>query len=159
MASVFKDILELTRDWRRMLQQAQTDRNKKRGVRNVLLTETEFNTDLILEHYLGQGVAAEKIIEKLRMEHLGKALESGFDFSELKKGRISERHCGDHPMLKKYIGYDAEALMRKIYHHLGQLKLLPELYDLKDEKKVNVRLRLENLGRRYLLLLRFLSDR
>jgi hypothetical protein len=38
------------------------------------------------------------------------------------------------------------------------VKLLPDLYDIKKTEKVNVRVRLENLGRRYVLLIRFLKE-
>jgi len=101
----------------------------------------------------------EKIIEKLKTTELSKALESGFDFSKMKKGTITTQVTGDNPFLKKYLGYNCESLLRKIHHHIGQMKLLPELYDLKEDKKINVKTRLENLGKRYILFSKFLTSK
>jgi hypothetical protein len=84
-------------------------------------------------------------------------MEEGFDFKKVKKGTITRMLTADNPFLNKYIGYDCEALLRKIRHHIEQIKLLPELYNLKEDSKVNVKSRLENLGKRYLLFARFLT--
>jgi hypothetical protein len=62
------------------------------------------------------------------------------------------------PVLRQYAGIDLEGFLKRIRFHLEQLKLLPDLYDIKKTDKVNVRVRLENLGRRYVLLIRFLKE-
>jgi hypothetical protein len=85
-------------------------------------------------------------------------MDDGFDFSKMKKGVISPELIGENQFLKKYVGYNCEALLRKIRHHIEQIKLLPELYDLKKENKINLKSRLENLGKRYILFSKFLKS-
>ena len=63
----------------------------------------------------------------------------------------------DMPVLRRYAGLDLERLLKRIRFHIEQLKLLPDLYDIRNTDRVNARLRLENLGRRYVLLIRFLK--
>jgi len=61
------------------------------------------------------------------------------------------------PVLRHYAGLDLERFLKRIRFHIEQLKLLPDLYDIRKADKVNVRQRLDNLGRRYVLLIRFLK--
>jgi hypothetical protein len=128
-------------------------------VKNKILSEVEFNMDLILDHYLDKNAPEEKVIEKLRLEQVAKAMDEGFDFKKLRKGTITTEMIGDNPFLKKYVGYDCESLLRKIRHHIEQIKLLPELYNLKEDNKINVKTRLENLGKRYLLFIKFITTK
>jgi len=160
MLEVIKDLFGLAKDSRGIVKDVQDEKSKARGVKNRILAEVEFNMDLILEHYLEKEVPEDKIIEKLKTEQVSKALDEGFDFKKIRKGMITALLTGDNPFLKKYIGYDCEALMRKIRHHIEQIKLLPELYNLKeDNKKVNVKSRIENLGKRYILFTKFLTSK
>ncbi len=159
MLEFVKDLFGVARDTRGVMKDVQDQKSKARGVKNKILAEVEFNMDLILDHYLDKNAPEEKVIEKLRLEQVTKAMEEGFDFRKVKKGTITKELTGDNPFLNKYIGYDCEALLRKIRHHIEQIKLLPELYNLKEDKKINVKSRLENLGKRYLLFARFLTSR
>jgi hypothetical protein len=160
MLEFIKDLFGIARDSRGIVKDVQDEKSKARGVKNRILAEVEFNMDLILEHYLEKNVPEEKIIEKLKTTNLSKALEEGFDFKKLKKGLITNMLIGDNPFLKKYVGYDCEALLRKIRHHIEQIKLLPELYNLnEDNKKINIKTRLENLGKRYILFTKFLTSK
>lgn len=158
MLEFIRELFGFAKDSRGLVKDVQDEKSKARGVKNRILAEVEFNIDLIFDHYLEKGIPLEKVIEKLKVEQLAKAIDDGFDFRKMKKGRIDIEMTGDNAFLKKYIGYDCEAIMRKIRHHIEQVKLLPELYNLSDEKKVNVKLRLENLGKRYLLFARFLKS-
>jgi hypothetical protein len=157
MLEFVTNLFGIAKDTRGVVKEVQDQKSKARGVKNKILAEVEFNMDLILDHYLDKNAPEEKVIEKLRLEQLTKAMEEGFDFGKVKKGKITRELTGDNPFLNKYIGYDCEALLRKIRHHIEQIKLLPELYDLKADKKINVKSRLENLGKRYLLFVRFLT--
>jgi len=159
MIEFIKDLFGIAKNSRGIIKDVQDEKSKARGVKNLILAEVEFNMDLILDHYLDKNVSEEKIIEKLKTTELSKALESGFDFSKMKKGTITTQVTGDNPFLKKYLGYNCESLLRKIHHHIGQMKLLPELYDLKEDKKINVKTRLENLGKRYILFSKFLTSK
>lgn len=159
MVEIIKDLFGIAKDSRGIVKDVQDEKSKARGIKNRILTEVEFNMDLILEHYLEKNVAEEKIIEKLKTEQLAKAIDDGFDFKKMKKGNVTATLIGENQFLKKYIGYDCEALLRKIRHHIEQIKLLPELYDLKEDKKINLKTRLENLGKRYILFTKFLKSK
>jgi hypothetical protein len=156
---IIQDLFSLAKDSRSVLRDVKTERRKIRGMANLLLGEVEFNMDLILDHYLEKKVDVRKIISMLKTAQLEKALADGFDFSKLRSGKIADRHTGENLFLKKYVGKDCAFMMKKIHHHLLQVKLLPELYDLNSESKINVQARLDNLGRRYLLLIRFITDK
>ena len=158
MIEYIKEIFGIAKDTRGVVKDVRDEKSKARGTKNRILAEIEFNMDLILDHYLDKEVPEEKIIEKLRLEQLTKAMDEGFDFKKMKKGTITLSMIGDNAFLKKYVGYDCENLLRKIRHHIEQIKLLPELYNLKEDKKVNVKLRLENLGKRYILFTKYLTS-
>jgi len=159
MLELITDLFGIAKNSREIVKDMQDLKSKARGIKNLILSEAEFNMDLILDHYFDKNVPVEIIIEKLRKEQLSKALEEGFDFTKVKKGKISAAATRDNPFLKKYIGYDCEALLRKIHHHIEQIKLLPELYNLKEDNKINVKTRMENLGKRYILFTKFLKSR
>ena len=158
MLELITDLFGIAKNSRGIVKDLQNLKSKARGIKNLILSEAEFNMDLILDHYFDKNVPEEIIIEKLRKEQLSKALEEGFDFTKVKKGKITAASTGDNPFLKKYVGYDCEALLRKIHHHIEQIKLLPELYKLKEDNKINVKTRLENLGKRYILFTKFLKS-
>jgi hypothetical protein len=151
------DIFGIGKDSGSLLRDLAEIRKKTRGNRNRLLSEIEFNAALILDHYLRRGVDETKVIEKLKLESLARLIDEGFDFEKIRKGRIDGNMLKDLSVLRHYAGLDLEGLLKKIRFHIEQMKLLPELYDIRTTDKVNVRLRLENLGRRYVLLVRFLK--
>jgi hypothetical protein len=151
------DIFGIGKDSGSLLRDLAEIRKKTRGDRNRLLSEIEFNAALILDHYLRSGVDETKVIEKLKLESLARLIDEGFDFEKIRKGRIDGNMLKDLSVLRHYAGLDLEGLLKKIRFHIEQMKLLPELYDIRTTDKVNVRLRLENLGRRYVLLVRFLK--
>jgi len=154
---LIRDIFGIGKDSGTLLRDLAELRKKTRGDRNRLLSEIEFNAALIIEHYLKMGADEAKIIAKLKLENLNRLIDEGFDFSTIRKGTVSEAMVKDVAVLRPYAGLDLEGLLKKIRFHVEQLKLLPDLYDIKTTDKVNVRLRLENLGRRYVLLIRFLK--
>lgn len=154
---LIRDIFGIGKDSGGLLRDLAQIRRKTRGDRNRLLSEIEFNAALILEHYFKMGADEAKVIAKLKLESLAKLIDEGFDFSTVRKGTVGEAMVKDAPVLRHYAGLDLEGLLKKIRFHVEQLKLLPDLYDIKTTDKVNVRLRLENLGRRYVLLIQFLK--
>jgi hypothetical protein len=154
---LISDIFGIGKDSGSLLRDLADIRKKTRGDRNRLLSEIEFNAALVLDHFLQKGADEKKVIEKLKLENLARLIDEGFDFSTVRKGAIEEPMVKDVPVLRHYAGLDLEGLLKKIRFHIEQMKLLPELYDIRTTDKVNVRLRLENLGRRYILLVRFLK--
>lgn len=133
-------------------------RKQAEGIKRQILYETLSNMTLIYTHYLKNKIDPVKIIEKIKVEKLAKAIDDGFDFNNIKDGKISEEMIGDVGFLQKYIGYDCEALLIQIRYHIDQLKLLPQLYNLRKTKEVNVKRRLENQGKRYILFTKFLDS-
>jgi len=154
---LIRDIFGIGKDSGSLLRDLAQIRRKTRGDRNRLLSEIEFNAALVLDHYLQKGADEKKVIEKLKLESLAKLIDEGFDFDKIRRGRVDGQMVKDLAVLRQYAGLDLEGLLNKIRFHVEQLKLLPELYDIRTTDKVNVRLRLENLGRRYILLVRFLK--
>jgi hypothetical protein len=158
MYGTIKDLFGAGKDAQSLIRDIRAEKKNTKGVINAIFAETEHNMSLILEHYLVGGVDPVKIIGKLRVHNLARAIEDGFDFRKIKKGKIQARLLGDAGFLKNYVGYDCEKLLKNIRFHIDQLQLLPELYDLKETTRVNVRARLENLGKRYLLLTKFVRS-
>jgi hypothetical protein len=154
---LIRDIFGIGKDSGSLLRDLADIRKKTRGDRNRLLSEIEFNAALVLDHYLQRGADEKIIIEKLKLESLARLIDEGYEFSTVRKGAVEEAMVKDVPVLRHYAGLDLEGFLKRIRFHIEQMKLLPDLYDIKKTDKVNVRLRLENLGRRYVLLVRFLK--
>ena len=154
---LLRDILGIGRDSGGLLRDLAAIRKKTRGERNRLLSEIEFNAALVLDHYLQKGADEKKVIERLKIDSLVRLIEEGFDFSAIRKGAVEESLVRDMPVLRHYAGLDLERFLKRIRFHIEQLKLLPDLYDIQKADRVNVRQRLDNLGRRYVLLIRFLK--
>jgi hypothetical protein len=155
---LLRDIFGIGKDSGSLLRELAAIRKKTRGERNRLLSEIEFNAALVLDHCLQKGADEKKVIEKLKLENLARLIDEGFDFSEIRRGAVAESMVKDVPVLRHYAGLDLERFLKRIRFHIEQLKLLPDLYDIRKTDRVNVRLRLENLGRRYILLIRFLKS-
>jgi len=154
---LIRDIFGIGKDSGSLLRDLADIRKRTRGDRNRLLSEIEFNAALVLDHYLQRGADEKIIIEKLKLESLARLIDEGYEFSTVRKGAVEEAMVKDVPVLRHYAGLDLEGFLKRIRFHIEQMKLLPDLYDIKKTDKVNVRLRLENLGRRYVLLVRFLK--
>ncbi len=159
MYGTIKDLFGAGKDARSLIREIRSEKRNTKGLINAILAETEHNMSLILDHYVVGGVDPVKIIARLRVHNLARAIEDGFDFRKIREGTIQGRLLGDAGFLKTYVGYDCERLFKNIRFHIDQLQLLPELYNLKETTKVNVRARLENLGKRYLLLTKFVRSK
>ena len=155
---LIRDIFGIGKDSGSLLRDLADIRKKTRGDRNRLLSEIEFNAALVLDHYLQKGADERKIIDRLKIENLARLIDEGFDFSAIRNGSVGKSLVKDVPVLRHYAGLDLERFLKRIRFHIEQLKLLPDLYDIRKTDKINVRFRLENLGRRYILLIRFLKN-
>ena len=145
-----KDVSGVLRDFR-------DEKRRARGVKNAILSEIEFNATLIFDHYLRRHAGPVKIVRALKMENLSKAIDSGFDFTKIKKGVVTREITRDMQFLRSHVGDDCEELLKRIRANTEHIKVLPELYHLKTTKRVDIRRRLMNLGVRYVLLMRFLK--
>jgi hypothetical protein len=158
MLNIIKDLFGIGKDSESIIRILIEARKKTKGVKYQVLSEAQFNTSLILDHYLTRKADAGKVIRYLKTGHLSRAFDEGFDFRRIKKGSVTEKMVVNTPFLKSYIGLDCEGLLKRILIHIEQLKLLPELYDIEKTERVDIRRRLENLGRRYVLFARFLKS-
>jgi hypothetical protein len=156
MFEVIKDLFGAAKDTKSILGAIREEKRNTRGIRNAILSEVEFNMSLILEHYLAHDVDAEKIIRMLKVKRLAAAIDAGFDFKKIKKGKIDARMIAGVGSLRHFAGSDCESLLKNIRFHIEQLKILPALYNLKKAKDVIVKRRMENLGARYVLFTKFL---
>jgi hypothetical protein len=157
MLSIIKALFGIAKDTSAVIGNMKQEKMKTQGRVNRILNEIEFNMRLILEHYMEKGVDSKIVIEKLKIKHLAKAIDDGFQFENIKKGKIDVKMIGAVGFFKHYVGYDCETLLKRIRFHVEQIKLLPELY--KKTGKIDVKTRLENLGKRYLLFTRFLQSK
>ncbi|HOD35413.1 MAG TPA: hypothetical protein PLR20_07955 [Syntrophales bacterium] len=158
MLNIIKDLFGIGKDSESIIRVLIEARKKTKGVKNQILYEAQFNTSLILDHYLDRKADAGKVIRHLKTERLARAFDEGFDFRRLKKGSVTEKMTANTPFLKSYTGLDCEGILRRILFHIEQLKLLPELYDIEKTDRVDIRRRMENLGKRYILFARFLKS-
>jgi len=157
MLNIIKDLFGMGKDSESIIRVLIEARKKTKGVKYQVLSEVQFNTSLILDHYLTRKADAGKVIGHLKTEHLSKAFDEGFDFRRIKKGRVTEKMIVNTPFLKSYTGLDCEGILKRILFHIEQIKLLPELYDIEKTDRVDIRRRMENLGKRYVLFARFLK--
>ena len=157
MLNIIKDLFGIGKDSESIIRVLIEARKKTKGVKYQVLSEVQFNTSLILDHYLTRKADAGKVIGHLKTEHLSKAFDEGFDFRRIKKGIVTEKMIVNTPFLKSYAGLDCEGILKRILFHIEQIKLLPELYDIEKTDRVDIRRRMENLGKRYVLFARFLK--
>jgi hypothetical protein len=158
MPGIIKDLFGIGKDSESIVRVLIEARKKTKGVKYQVLSEAQFNTSLILDHYLTRKADARKVIGHLKTGHLSRAFDEGFDFRRIKKGKVTEKMVLNIFFLKSYVGLDCESLLKRILFHIEQLKLLPELYDIEKTDRVDIRRRLKNLGRRYVLFARFLKS-
>jgi len=158
MLDFVKGFLGAAKDTAGLLKDLRAEKRKARGVKNAILSEIEFNATLIFEHYARRGVRPSRIVRALRCRHLADAIDSGFDFTKIRKGTIDRGITGSAGFYRNYAGLDCEEFLKNIRQATDDLKALPELYHIDRTKKINIRRRLMNLGGRYGLLLRFLKE-
>lgn len=158
MSSIIQELFGAAKDAKSILGVIGEEKRKTRGTRNAILSEVEFNMTLVFDHFLAHNADPEKIIRMLKIDHLANAIDTGFDFKKIKSGKVSERMIADVGFLKHFVGSDCEALLKNIRFHIEQLKILPDLYHLKKNKRVRIRRRIRNLGTRYILFTKFLSS-
>ena len=163
LIQIIKELFGLGRGVQDILHGLEGKRKEAKGLKNRVLYEMEFNSRLVLDHYLERGADAGKIILQLRLRHLATAIDDGVDFKKIKEGEIDSVATGNIRFFKYYIGDDCEAFAKRIRSALDDLKVLPDLYDLTDlsalkrVKNIDIHRRLQNLGKLYLLFARFIG--
>lgn len=126
-----------------------------RGSKRALLLELEGNLRLARLGKKG-NVSADKLIRRLETDALRKAMESGFNFSSLKSGKVRRQIVGDATQMQRYVGWSTEKLFSNIYLKIRELQNIVELAPDSDHFRVNVRLR--NIFRLMVLLVRHIKS-
>lgn len=126
-----------------------------RGVKRALLLELQSNIQLILLYTEGT-VPIDKLIRKLDVSHCKAALESNFNFSSLKRGRVREALTEGAAQFKPYVGWTTEQLFSSIYLKLKELQSIVDIDS--DGKQFRKGVRLLNALKLMLLLLKHLKS-
>jgi len=155
MSNVFEMLLRPAREIYDIIGQITKERQRTKGMINRILYEAEFNMGIIAEEYFENHADPESVIEKLLVDDLSQALDSGFDFRKLKGGTITEPMVDNIKFFQGWIGFDCEQTCRKIRVYLNRLKAVPELMKRKRLPNADMDRRFENMLSVYLLFWRF----
>ena len=134
------------------------NRQQAEATKDQILYETWINMSLIFDDYLKEGAITKKIVNKLKIEDLASAIREGYNFRNIKKSRITKTMTGGVKFFEPYVRYDCKDLLMNIRFHIDKLKLLYSVQKPKNIKKIDVRKRLINLGKRYLLFTKLLAS-
>jgi hypothetical protein len=83
------------------------------------------------------------------------ALESGFNFNSLKKGKVREVVAGDQPQYQQYVGWSTEKLFSNIYVKIKDLQTIVRM-DPHNER-IRKGVRLINVLKLMLLLMKHIN--
>ncbi len=156
MLEVITAIFGIGKDIKSIIEDFQKKKKKTRGKINGILYEVLYNMSLIFEDYLETGDDPKNIAKDLKIDKLAQAIDDGFEFRQIKKGKISKKMVGNIGFLKPYVGYDCERFLINIRYHIDKLRRIPTMKTRKKAKTIDIKKRLENLGKRYLLFTKFL---
>jgi len=122
-----------------------------RGWKRKLQLELLSNIELIFS-YLKYDLPVDDVIANLQTEHMKNALESGFNFRSLKKGKITEDVAGDQAQYQQYVGWSTERLFENICVKIGDLQTIVRIDP--NNRKIRKRVRLINILKLMLLLMK-----
>lgn len=122
-----------------------------RGIKRALLLEVQRNTNL-LYLFLEDASKQRTVIKRLETRCYEEAVESNFDFAGIKRGKVTKQVVGDIPQFQPYVGWTTEQLFENIHLKIHDLKSIIEIDP--DNKKFRVSVRMKNLLKMMLLLLK-----
>lgn len=126
-----------------------------RGVQRSLLLELQKNMNLIFL-FLGDESKLTTIISKLDTRVYEEASKTDFNFSDIKKGKVSQRLVGEVKQLQAYVGWTTEQLFENIYLKIHQLKTITEIDP--DANRFRLGVRLKNLHKMMVLLIKHVKS-
>ena len=128
--------------------------------KRLILREIRDNLKL-LSHTSKDGVNHLGIIKELSNQAFTRAFEEGFNFKNLKKGKLPTSVVTNlnQKRAEKYIGWDTEQLIMSIEGKINELKKLPRIYKHINTAPLNLNLRLSNLFLQLRLLALFIKGR
>jgi hypothetical protein len=125
-----------------------------RGWRRRLQLELLSNIELIFS-YIRYDLPVDDVIANLQTENMKAALESGFNFNSLKKGKVREVVAGDQPQYQQYVGWSTEKLFSNIYVKIKDLQTIVRM-DPHNER-IRKGVRLINVLKLMLLLMKHIN--
>jgi hypothetical protein len=125
-----------------------------RGWRRRLQLELLSNIELIFS-YIRYDLPVDDVIANLQTENMKAALESGFNFNSLKKGKVREAVAGDQPQYQQYVGWSTEKLFSNIYVKIKDLQTIVRM-DPHNER-IRKGVRLVNVLKLMLLLMKHIN--
>jgi len=126
-----------------------------RGRKRALLLELRHNIGVIGLYTEGNS-PIDSVITRLETKHLEAALESNFNFSSLKRGKVKKSTAGNIPEHKKYIGWTTERLFSSIYLKIKALQTIVEINTYNERYRKTVRLL--NIRKLMILLLKHIRS-
>ena len=125
-----------------------------KGWRRKLQLELLSNIELIFS-YAKYDLPVDDVIANLQTRNMKSALESGFNFDSLKRGKITDDTAGDQPQYQQYVGWSTEKLFSNIYVKIQDLQTIVEM-DPHNEK-IRKGVRLVNILKLMLLLMKHIN--
>lgn len=125
-----------------------------RGWKRKLQLELLSNIELIFS-YLRYDLPVDHVIANLQIENVKSALESGFNFKSLKKGKVTEDVAGDQAQYQQYVGWSTERLFSNIYVKIKDLQTIVGMDP--ENEKIRKGVRLVNILKLMLLLMKHIN--
>jgi hypothetical protein len=125
-----------------------------KGWRRKLQLELLSNIELIFS-YVKYDLPVDDVIANLQTARMKAALESGFNFNSLKKGRVRESVAGDQPQYQQYVGWRTEQLFSNITVKIQDLQTIVKIDP--ENKKIRKGVRLINILKLMLLLVKHIN--
>ncbi len=125
-----------------------------RGWKRRLQLELLSNIELVFS-YAKYDLPVDDVIANLQTENMKAALESGFNFNSLKRGKLKGDVAGDQPQYQQYVGWSTERLFSNIYVKIKDLQTIVRMDP--DNEKIRKGVRLTNILKLMLLLMKHIN--
>ena len=126
-----------------------------KGKKRSLLLELQHNVNVIGLYTEGNS-PIDKVVARLQTRHVEAALDSGFDFNLVKKGKIKKRITDGVLQYERYVGWTTEQLFSGIYLRIKELQTIVEIDPHNEQYRKDVRLL--NIRKLMILLLKHIRS-
>lgn len=125
-----------------------------KGWKRKLQLELLSNIELIFS-YVKYDLPIDDVIANLQTQNMRSALESGFNFHSLQRGRLTRDVAGEQPQYQQYVGWSTERLFSNIYVKIKDLQTIVRMDP--DNEKIRKSVRLINILKLMLLLMKHIN--
>lgn len=125
-----------------------------RGWKRKLQLELLSNVELVFS-YVKYELPVDDVIASLQTGNMKAALESGFNFNSLERGKVRSDVAGDQPQYQQYVGWSTERLFSNIYVKIRDLQTIVQMDP--DNPKIRKSVRLINVLKLMLLLTKHIN--